>query len=669
MEAAERLREAPQSIGRTGPQSHAALPAAAFQPHAHAARCCQGEADLRPPGAGAAQCSQARRHPPQPPVGLSAQWQRLRHSACVDPSPPCAAPASLSAAVSAPTVQPPASLPTFESTTRREVAGADRQQQQQHSGATRPLTGSQCQQQHGQGTGSRKSARAADDAAAAADTSSPSSSTQQQQHSYQLHSHLTAGDRLTHSSSGLVHAALSIASSLLLALLTGCWCLWHQASAHLNHLQQPSRRPPRPARLCCLASRSLAVVAVVLQPLLAFIVLVIVIVAVMPSTIVTVHTIALASSRCLSVLQHQQPAASSSSSLPLVLFLSAMELHSHVLCPQLHTLPRNVQLSRKASYRQDLAKLRLPYRIASKAELTALKQRGLLSMQAPSSMLIAWKDAMSLLKEKGEKAVRKRLRRWRQRKADSQPDRRRPRGAQRQQASSPDASSASTAKPAAATAVTDGDNCTATVGAADAAAALPAAAEDEDEYEDEEDEDEDGSSDEEEGGGGRCFPASAVSVLSSQQFRLMWQQPAFSVLSSHRTARLAVQPDGHAACVAFVPSLALVHALLPSFHSCLPALAAPGMPVLYPVSAGHWRPLPSRCLSSCGEAEDSSQMLLSLLPLPRRSRRRCRAAAAAAAADSIRQQQETASGLRLSSSTEVDDAWTVRYSELCLGNG
>ena len=92
-----------------------------------------------------------------------------------------------------------------------------------------------------------------------------------------------------------------------------------------------------------------------------------------------------------------------------------MEVHAHVLCTNLHTLPRNVQLSRKASYRQDLTKLNLPYRIATRDELNALKGAGVLSMQAPSSMLMRVEDALKLLKEKGKMNVRKEVKRkWRE---------------------------------------------------------------------------------------------------------------------------------------------------------------------------------------------------------------------------------------------------------------
>ena len=64
----------------------------------------------------------------------------------------------------------------------------------------------------------------------------------------------------------------------------------------------------------------------------------------MPSSSLSVHALPLPCGRPLSVVRH--------GGQPPQLWVSAMELHSNVLCPQLHTLPRNVQLSRKASYRQ-----------------------------------------------------------------------------------------------------------------------------------------------------------------------------------------------------------------------------------------------------------------------------------------------------------------------------
>ena len=288
----------------------------------------------------------------------------------------------------------------------------------------------------------------------------------------------------------------------------------------------------------------------------------------MPSPVIAVHSITLPTSgRCLSVLQHLQP-ASGSSSPPLALFLSAMELHSHVLCPQLHTLPRNVQLSRKASYRQDLAKLRLPYRIASKAELTALKQRGLLSMQAPSSMLIAWKDAMSLLKEKAEKAVRKRLRRWRQRKVDApQPARKTTRGAAKQQPATRDASNSTSAELATAVAASGSDRVSAAVCSTPSDALC--AVEDEDEEDEDEDEEEDGSSDDEDGAGGGRFPSSDVSVVSAQQFRIMWQQSA-AVAAARAPPGLTVTLP--ASPCSSPPSLSSTPLSHPSTPASLPSL-------------------------------------------------------------------------------------------------
>ena len=76
----------------------------------------------------------------------------------------------------------------------------------------------------------------------------------------------------------------------------------------------------------------------------------------MPSSAITTHTIPLPCGKTLSVLRH--------AGHPPQLWVSAMELHSHVLCPQLHTLPRNVQLSRKASYRQGQPHFHLPLPIA-----------------------------------------------------------------------------------------------------------------------------------------------------------------------------------------------------------------------------------------------------------------------------------------------------------------
>ena len=58
----------------------------------------------------------------------------------------------------------------------------------------------------------------------------------------------------------------------------------------------------------------------------------------------------------------------------------------------------------------DLAKLHLPYRLTSRAELNALKSAGHLSIQAPSSMLMRVEDAVKLMKEKGMDRVRKILR-------------------------------------------------------------------------------------------------------------------------------------------------------------------------------------------------------------------------------------------------------------------
>ena len=122
---------------------------------------------------------------------------------------------------------------------------------------------------------------------------------------------------------------------------------------------------------------------------------------------ISVDTVPLPSGSQLSILRHDRQ--------PRVCWLSAMEVHAHVLCTNLHTLPRNVQLSRKASYRQDLTKLNLPYRIATRDELNALKAAGVLSMQAPSSMLMRVEDALKLLKEKGKGKVRKEVKRkWRQ---------------------------------------------------------------------------------------------------------------------------------------------------------------------------------------------------------------------------------------------------------------
>lgn len=103
----------------------------------------------------------------------------------------------------------------------------------------------------------------------------------------------------------------------------------------------------------------------------------------------------------LSALRH--------SDAPDEFWLCCMELHAQVLCPALATLPRPAQLSKKASFRQDLGRLRLPYRLATRPELDAIKRAGQLSVQAPSAMLMLLADAVRLLNEKGEKEVRRQV--------------------------------------------------------------------------------------------------------------------------------------------------------------------------------------------------------------------------------------------------------------------
>ena len=58
----------------------------------------------------------------------------------------------------------------------------------------------------------------------------------------------------------------------------------------------------------------------------------------------------------------------------------------------------------------DLAKLHLPYRLTTRAELNSLKSAGHLSIQAPSSMLMRMEDAVKLMREKGEDRIKKILR-------------------------------------------------------------------------------------------------------------------------------------------------------------------------------------------------------------------------------------------------------------------
>ena len=300
----------------------------------------------------------------------------------------------------------------------------------------------------------------------------------------------------------------------------------------------------------------------------------------MPSSSISVHTISLPCGRSLSVLRH--------GGHPPQLWVSAMELHSHVLCPQLHTLPRNVQLSRKASYRQghhtqqhltrtrahtphaplppppppplthlfslpfppslpfcvcaDLAKLHLPYRLTSRAELNALKAAGHLSIQAPSSMLMRVEDAVKLMKEKGMDRVRKLLSK-RMHSLTATPQSTSSREAKRNRKTQPRQSHSAPTSPVAHSTQldpsflttphahthhpSDSPHCTSTASTPSDAAPTPPTGvdaseveeegEEADEEEEEDDDDDDDDDDDE-------FSVSDVTVISSHQFRVMWQQ-------------------------------------------------------------------------------------------------------------------------------------------------
>ena len=111
---------------------------------------------------------------------------------------------------------------------------------------------------------------------------------------------------------------------------------------------------------------------------------------------IQLHSVALDSDRHIALITHRHRNGR------YIDWISAMELHSMILQPTLHTLPRSAQLSRKASYRQELAKLGLHYRIADADEMRLLKGAEHLSLQAPSSALILWKYAKRILRRQGK---------------------------------------------------------------------------------------------------------------------------------------------------------------------------------------------------------------------------------------------------------------------------
>ena len=237
---------------------------------------------------------------------------------------------------------------------------------------------------------------------------------------------------------------------------------------------------------------------------------------------ISVDTIALRSGSRLSILRHDRQ--------PRVCWLSAMEVHAHVLCTNLHTLPRNVQLSRKASYRQDLAKLHLPYRIATRDELNALKHAGVLSMQAPSSMLMRVEDALKLLREKGHgqarKVVKRKWRRWMAGAVDAPKD-----NSKQGKENDAGAAAAETAGAAQVAGKPDSSSSDGKKGgrsqrkrsasADELGSEQPNGNDDADSSSGEEDDSDDS---DDEGGSGNA--RSAARILSSHQFHLLWSTPS-----------------------------------------------------------------------------------------------------------------------------------------------
>jgi hypothetical protein len=157
-----------------------------------------------------------------------------------------------------------------------------------------------------------------------------------------------------------------------------------------------------------------------------------------------------------------------------------------------------VQLARKATYRQYLAKLHIPYRLTDRAELDALKSAGHISTQAPSSMLMRLEDAVKLMKAKGVESVRKILQ---QQVANDRKKR-----SHQPRAPSPPHSSTIAPVPQSALSHTFLLDPTSKVEVSEKAERDARECEDED-YDDDE-----------------VSSASEVSVVSPDQFRLMWQR-------------------------------------------------------------------------------------------------------------------------------------------------
>ena len=189
-----------------------------------------------------------------------------------------------------------------------------------------------------------------------------------------------------------------------------------------------------------------------------------------------------------------------------------------------HLFPPSFPLPRCSS---DLAKLHLPYRLTTRAELNALKAAGHLSIQAPSSMLMRVDDAVKLMREKGMDRVRKLLSK-RMRALSSTPhttsSREAKRNRKRQQGlshSAPTSPVSHSSEPDSTFLLPqpssdDSPNCSTAQPTSDA---KPTATGEEAEgSEGEEEEEEDGSDDDD------SFSVSEVTVLSSYQFRVMWQQ-------------------------------------------------------------------------------------------------------------------------------------------------